>query len=48
MAYADGNIIIGTSVDVGGLNTGLAKINKSFKRLQRIASLAIGVNALTK
>lgn len=48
MAYADGNIVIGTSVDVGGLNTGLAKINKSFKRLQRIAALAIGVNALTK
>ena len=48
MAYADGNIIIGTSVDVGGLNTGLAKINKSFKKLERLAMLTIGAGALTK
>ena len=48
MAYADGNIIIGTSVDVGGLNTGLAKINKSFKKLERLATLTIGAGALAK
>ena len=47
MAYADANIIIGTSVDVGGISTGLHNIEKSFKRLSRVATLAIGVKALT-
>lgn len=47
MAFADGNIIIGTSVDVGGINTGLNKIEKSFKRLGKLATLALGVKALT-
>ena len=37
MAFADGNIIIGTSVDVGGMNTGLAKIQRSMKRWSRVA-----------
>lgn len=47
MAYTDANIIIGTSVDVGGISTGLHNIERSFKRLGRIATLAIGVKALT-
>ena len=47
MAYSDANIIIGTSVDVGGISTGLHNIEKSFKRLSRVATLAIGVKALT-
>lgn len=46
MVNTDGNIVIGTSVDVGGINTGLAKIQKSFKRIGRLASLALGVKAL--
>ena len=48
MAFADGNIIIGTSVDVGGLNTGLKKIEKSFGKLGRMASLVLGVGAFVK
>lgn len=43
MAYTDGNIVIGTSVDVGGLNTGLAKIEKSLKRLNGLALGFIGL-----
>lgn len=43
MAYADGNIIIGTSVDVGGMNTGLAKIQRSMKRWGKV--LAVGATA---
>ena len=42
MAYADGNIIIGTSVDVGGMNTGLYKIQKAMKRLGAIATVGLG------
>lgn len=48
MAFADGNIIIGTSVDVGGIDTGLHKIQKSFKRLGRLAFATIGVGAFAK
>ena len=48
MAFADGNIIIGTSVDVGGLNTGLKKIEKSFGKIGRLASLVLGVGAFVK
>ena len=33
MSTFDGNIIIGTSVDVGGINTGLNKIANSFRKL---------------
>lgn len=42
---ADGNIVIGTSVDVGGIDTGLSKIQKSVKRLGKLATLAIGAKA---
>ena len=48
MAFADGNIIIGTSVDVGGINTGLHKIQKSFRQLGRLAFTTIGVGAFAK
>lgn len=47
MAFTDGNIIIGTSVDVGGIGTGLAKIEKSFKRLGKLAAFGLGIKALT-
>lgn len=40
MAYADGNIIIGTTVDVGGIDSGLHKIKKSFKKLGFVAGSA--------
>ena len=46
MAYSDANIIIGTSVDVGGISTGLHNIEKSFRRLGRLATLALGVKML--
>lgn len=48
MAYADGNIVIGTSVDVGGVSTGLANIKKSIKRLGRIALTGLSVTALSR
>ena len=50
MAYADGNIVIGTSVDVGGMNTGLYKIQKAMKRLGTIATvgLSAGLYKLSK
>ena len=35
MSTFDGNIIIGTSVDVGGINTGLNKISNAFRKLSR-------------
>ena len=47
MAFTDGNIIIGTSVDVGGIGTGLTKIEKSFKRLGKFASFGLGIKALS-
>lgn len=48
MAFADGNIIIGTSVDVGGIDTGLHKIQKQFRKLGRLAFATIGVKAFAK
>lgn len=47
MAFTDGNIIIGTSVDVGGIGTGLTKIEKSFKRLGKFAAFGLGIKALS-
>ena len=44
MSRFDGNIIIGTSVDVGGIGTGLNKITNSFNKLSR----TIQNNMLTK
>lgn len=44
MSRFDGNIIIGTSVDVGGIGTGLNKITNSFNKLSR----TIQHNMLTK
>ena len=43
MAFADGNIVIGTSVDVGGMNTGLYKIQKAMKRWTRV--IGVGLTA---
>ena len=43
MAYADGNIVIGTSVDMYGMNTGLYKIQRSIRKLQ--ALMGVGVFA---
>lgn len=48
MAYTDGNIVIGTSVDVGGINTGLNKITKQFGKLSKmLAGLTLGEGVLT-
>ena len=41
MAFADGNIVIGTSVDVGGMNTGLYKIQKAMKRWTRVVGVGL-------
>lgn len=48
MAFTDGKIVIGTSVDVGGINTGLAKIQKSFNRLGKMATLVLGTGVFIK
>jgi phage-related protein len=45
---ADGNITVGTQVDVGGINTGLAKIEKQFNRLGRVAASALSFSGLVK
>lgn len=45
---ADGNITIGTQVDVGGINTGLYKIEKSFKRLERLSAGVLSGMGLLK
>lgn len=45
---ADGKIVIGTSVDMGGINTGLRKIEKSWQRLSYLTGGAIGVLGLVK
>jgi phage-related protein len=44
----DGNIVIGTSVDMYGMNTGLKKIEKSFKRLNYMLGGIIGITGLAK
>ena len=44
----DGNIVIGTSVDMYGINEGLSKIEKSWRRLQRVTNGLIGVAGLVK
>ena len=38
MSRFDGNIVVGTSVDVGGIGTGLQKISNSFNKLARSVS----------
>ena len=48
MSRFDGNIVVGTSVDVGGINTGLNKITSSFSRLARSVSNSALVNLFTK
>ena len=48
MPFTDGNITIGTSVDMYGMNTGLKKIQKSFKKLNLVATTALGIGAFVK
>lgn len=48
MAYADGNIVIGTTVDMYGMNTGLKKIQTSVNRLSSTLSRVIGITAFVK
>ena len=47
MAF-DGNITIGTTIDTFGINNGLLKIQKAFKKLNKLAALGLGVTAITK
>ena len=44
----DGTIVIGTSVDVGGMNTGLQKIEKSFKKLNFLLGGILGIAGFVK
>lgn len=44
----DGTIVIGTSVDVGGMNTGLKKIEKSFRKLNILLGGVLGVAGFVK
>lgn len=48
MPNTDGNITIGTTVDMGGMNTGLKKISQSWKKLQYATGSALGVIGLVK
>ena len=43
MAYTDGNIVIGTSVDMYGMNTGLKKIENSARKLSYTLSTVLGL-----
>lgn len=45
---ADGVITIGTSVDVGGINTGLKKITKSMDKISGMAKSILGIGLFTK
>lgn len=45
---ADGKIVIGTSVDMYGMNTGLKKIGKSWRKLQYLTGGALGVMGLVQ
>lgn len=40
-ADADGAIVVGTSVDTSGINEGMAKVQKSMKRLASVAGLVV-------
>lgn len=40
-ADADGAIIVGTSVDTSGINEGIAKVQKSMKKLASVAGLVV-------
>ena len=45
---ADAKITIGTSVDVGGINSGLNKIERSFKKISKLTLGILGVKAFVK
>lgn len=45
---ADGKLVIGTSVDVGGIDTGLNKIQSKMNKLKKTLSLAVGITAFYK
>lgn len=45
---ADGVITIGTSVDVGGINTGLKKITKQMDKISSMAKSIVGIGLFTK
>lgn len=45
---ADAKITIGTSVDVGGINSGLDKIERSFKKLSKLTLGVLSIKAFTK
>ena len=48
MSRFDGNIVVGTSVDVGGINTGLNKITSSFSKLAKAVSNNALVNLFSQ
>lgn len=43
---ADGSIVIGTSVDTGGINTGLKKIHKAWNNLQLVTKGVLGIGLI--
>ena len=43
---ADGSIVIGTSVDTGGINTGLKKIHKAWNNLQLATKGVLGIGLI--
>lgn len=46
--FSDGKIVIGTQVDMYGMNTGLAKIQKTFKSLKYMSAGILGGFGLVK
>ena len=45
---ADGVITIGTSVDVGGINTGLKKIQNQMRKISGLAQSIAGIGLFVK
>lgn len=44
----DGSIVIGTSVDVGGINTGLNKVSNAFKRFGKTVGASLNIGSLAQ
>ena len=46
--FTDGTITIGTNVDTAGINSGLARISKSFRRFNTVLGGALGLQSLVR
>lgn len=46
--FTDGTITIGTNVDTAGINSGLARISKSFRRFNAVLGGSLGIQGLVR